>query len=234
MKTKKYQTLIAIVIPALNEEKSIAKVINDLPKDLYRLDMIVCDNGSTDSTPQEAKKAGARVVYEQKRGYGAACLKALKNVAPQTDIVVFLDADYSDDPSKLSRIVSPIIKNKADMVIGSRTLGKAEKGALLLRADIGNRLAILLIQLFWKFRYTDIGPFRAIRKSKLDMLKMQDQNFGWTVEMQIKAVKKGLRISEVPVDYRKRIGKSKISGTIKGSIAAGFIILKTIFKEVLI
>ena len=235
---KKNQICIAVIIPALNEQESIAKVIAGLllaapsvNEGHCELDIIVCDNGSTDLTPQKALEAGARLVYEKKKGYDAACTKALKNVTPQTDIVVFIDADSSDDPSELSQIVSPIIENKVDMVVGSRTSGKAEKGALFWYARIGNQLATFLIYLFWKFPYTDLGPFRAIRKSKLDLLNMQDQNFSWTIQMQIRALKKGLRVSEIPVSYRKRIGKSKISGTIKGTISASFVILKTIFKE---
>ena len=227
--SKKFK--IAVIIPALNEEESIAKVIHDLPQKLYDLDMIVCDNGSTDATAEIARKAGARVVYQPTRGYGNACLKALENLHPETDIVAFIAGDYADDPKQLDRIVSPIIENKADMVLGSRTLEKAEKGALLPLQKFGNRLATFLVRLFWKFHYTDLGPFRAILKSKLDILQMEDKKFAWTIEMQIRALKKKLRILEVPVTTMKGIGKSKISGTVKGSVLAGYSILKAIFKE---
>ena len=222
---------ICIIIPALNEEESIPKVIQSLPKEEFRLNVIVCDNGSTDHTAQVSKRLGARVVYEKEKGYGRACLKALENVPDTTDIITFIDADYSDHPEELTKILEPILRNKADMVIGSRTIRRDSRKALLPQALLGNYIAVFLIRLFWGYRFTDLGPFRAILKEKLDILNMQDKNFGWTVEMQIKAAKKKLRVEEVPVSYRKRIGKSKISGTLKGSFMAGVIILKTIFKE---
>ena len=224
---------VSVIIPVLNEESSIAKVIADLPSNDYKLNIIVCDNGSTDKTPELAKEAGARVVFEPKRGYGAACLRALQEVSEVTDIIVFIDGDYSDHPQEMSKVLAPILLGEADFVIGSRMLGSREKGALLPQARFGNWLATFLIRIFWGGEQTDLGPFRAIRKKKLDELKMEDQNFGWTVEMQIRALKKNLRIVEVPVSYRKRIGKSKISGTIKGSFLAGSIILRTIFRELL-
>ncbi len=224
---------VSVIIPALNEESSITQVISDLPLGDYALSVIVCDNGSTDKTSKLAREAGARVVFEPKRGYGAACLRALKEVSKTTDIVVFIDGDYSDHPQEMTKILEPIFRDKADFVIGSRILGCSEKGALLPQARFGNWLATFLIRFFWSGKQTDLGPFRAIQKKKLDELKMENQNFGWTVEMQIRALKKKLRIVEVPVSYRKRIGQSKISGTIKGSFLAGSIILKIIFREVL-
>ncbi len=222
---------ICIIIPALNEEEAIPKVIQSLPKKEFRLNIIICDNGSTDNTAQVSKMLGAKVVYEKEKGYGRACLKALKNVPDTTDIIAFIDADHSDYPEELTKILEPILQNKADMVVGSRTIRKESRKALLPQALFGNYIAVFLIRLFWGYRFTDLGPFRAILKEKLDILNMQDKNFGWTVEMQIKAAKKKLRVEEVPVSYRKRIGKSKISGTLKGSFMAGVIILKTIFKE---
>lgn len=222
---------IAVVIPALNEEKSIGKVLDSIPKNLlshYEWQIVVCDNGSTDATAQIAKEHGATVVYEKERGYGAACLKALSVVHPKTDIVVFLDADFSDHPQEMVKLIQEI-EGGMDLVIGSRVLGQREKGALTLPQILGNFLATRLIWLFWKFHYTDLGPMRAIRYESLKKLNMQERNFGWTVEMQIKACEQNLRIKEVAVSYRKRIGKSKISGTVKGTILAGYTILKVIF-----
>ncbi len=226
---------IAIIIPALNEEKSIHKVLNDLSavsiKKEYSTLVIVCDNGSTDKTAEIAEKHGAKVVHEARKGYGQACLTALKYVPSHTKIIVFMDADYSDSPKEINLLLEPILNNHYDMVIGSRLLGKAEKGSLLPQAIFGNWLSTKLIYLFWGFTYTDLGPFRAIQYSKFNLLSMEDKNFGWTIQMQIRAVKKKMRIKEVPVSYKKRIGKSKISGTIKGSFLAGMIILITIFRE---
>ena len=230
--------LVSVIIPALDEERSIGKVIQKLPEKAYALhyglQVIVCDNGSSDQTARVAQDAGAKVVFEPKKGYGAACLRALKEVSHKTDVVVFIDADHSDHPEEMPKLLEPILTGQADFVVGSRMLGNSEKGALLPQVRFGNWLAVFLMKIFWGGkRQTDLGPFRAIRKDKLDELNMRDQNFGWTVEMQIRAMKKNLRMMEVPVSYRKRIGKSKISGTLKGSFLAGSIILKTIFQEFL-
>jgi glycosyltransferase involved in cell wall biosynthesis len=211
---------ISIIIPAINEEESIGLVLNDIPKDMVK-EIIVVDNGSHDNTANVAKNLGAKIMSEPLRGYGSACLRGISVLKKDTDIVVFLDADYSDYPQDMHTILKPILTGNAEMVIGSRMLGVREKGALLPQALFGNKLAAFLIRLFWRFRYTDLGPFRAIRYKALLALNMADKNFGWTVEMQIKALKKGFRIMEVPVRYRRRIGKSKITGTLSGTVRAG-------------
>ncbi|KAA3662928.1 MAG: glycosyltransferase [Calditrichaeota bacterium] len=221
---------INIIIPAFNEEASISKVLNDLPQQCIS-GVIVVDNGSTDSTAKKAAENGAIVVTEPRRGYGRACLTGIemaKSMDP--DIIVFLDGDYSDYPEQIEDVLQPIFEKKADLVIGSRTQGDAKKGALLPQARFGNWLASLLIKIFWGYTYTDLGPFRAITWEALISLKMQDTNFGWTVEMQIKALMRGLQVIEVPVSYRKRIGVSKVTGTLKGTFGAGYKILWTIFK----
>jgi glycosyltransferase involved in cell wall biosynthesis len=220
---------ISVIIPALNEEESIGQVLNDIPGEIVE-EVIVVDNGSSDDTVTVSKNLGANVILEPLKGYGAACLKGISILKQDTDIVVFLDADYSDYPQDLHTVVKPIINDNADMVIGSRMSGEREKGALLPQAIFGNKLATFLIRLFWGFKYTDLGPFRAIKYRDLLALNMTDKNFGWTVEMQIKALKKRLRIVEVPVRYRKRIGKSKITGTFSGTVRAGVKIIYTIFK----
>ena len=220
---------ISIIIPALNEEESIGRVLNDIPGEIVE-EVIVVDNGSSDNTVTVSKGLGVNVILEPLKGYGAACLRGISILKQDTDIVVFLDADYSDYPQDLHTVVKPIIDDDAEMVIGSRMLGVREKGALLPQAIFGNKLATFLIRLFWGFKYTDLGPFRAIKYRDLIALNMIDKNFGWTVEMQIKALKKGLRIAEVPVRYRKRIGKSKITGTFSGTVRAGVKIIYTIFK----
>ena len=220
---------ISIIIPALNEEESIGQVLNDIPGEIVE-EVIVVDNGSSDNTVTVSKGLGANVKLEPLKGYGAACLRGISTLKQDTDIVVFLDADYSDYPQDLHTVVKPIINDNADMVIGSRMSGERERGALLPQAIFGNKLATFLIRLFWGFKYTDLGPFRAIKYRDLLALNMIDKNFGWTVEMQIKALKKGLRIVEVPVRYRKRIGKSKITGTFSGTVRAGVKIIYTIFK----
>jgi len=217
---------IAVIIPAMNEESSIGKVLGDIPG--FVDDILVTDNGSTDNTSGAAKSSGARVFWEPRRGYGLACLKAMENLV-HSDIVVFLDGDYSDHPEEMINLVDPIALNKTDFVIGSRVLGEAEKGALAIQARFGNWLACKLMKLFWNYTYSDLGPFRAIRYSSLVDLNMKDQNYGWTVEMQIKALKRNLRITEVPVSYRKRIGVSKVTGTLRGVFGAGYKILATIF-----
>ena len=220
---------ISVIIPALNEEESIGQVLNDIPGEIVE-EVIVVDNGSSDNTVTVSKGLGANVIQEPLKGYGAACLRGISILKQDTDIVVFLDADYSDYPQDLHTVVKPIINDNADMVIGSRMSGEREKGALLPQAIFGNKLATFLIRVFWGFKYTDLGPFRAIKYRDLLALNMTDKNFGWTVEMQIKALKKRLRIVEVPVRYRKRIGKSKITGTFSGTVRAGVKIIYTIFK----
>jgi glycosyltransferase involved in cell wall biosynthesis len=224
---------VVAIIPALNEEESIGLVLDAIPPG--RVDaVIVADNGSADRTADVAREGGATVVFESERGYGAACLRALeaaRELAPE--VVVFLDADFADDPRELPSLVDPILLGQCDLVIGSRTLGRADRradrGALTPHARFGNWLATTLIRRRWGVRYTDLGPFRAVRWTSLERMQMRDRNFGWTVEMQIKAARLGLRVLEVPVSYRARIGESKISGTIVGSFKAGAKILWTIF-----
>ncbi len=223
--------IIDVVMPALNEEDAIGKVLADIPWDVVRR-VVVADNGSTDATAQVARDAGAVVVPAPVRGYGSACLAALAHVRQDPpDIVVFLDADYSDYPNEIPMVVSPIINDGMDMVIGSRTLGEHERGALLPQAIFGNALACFLIRVIYGYRFSDLGPFRAIRWPELESLKMRDPDFGWTVEMQVKAAKARLKSTEVPVSYRKRVGVSKVTGTIKGSVLAGHKILYTIFQQ---
>ncbi len=227
-----------VIIPAYNEEKSIGKVINDLPKDLIS-GVIVVNNNSTDNTTEEAEKAGAVVLHEKVQGYGASCLNGINYLSDlnamqkekSCDVVVFLDGDYSDYPEEAKLLIEPIIKNNYDFVLGSRVLGKREKGSLPVQSRIGSNIAGTLIKLFWGIKYTDLGPFRAIKFDKLMQLNMNDIWYGWTVEMQIKAAKEKYRILEVPVSYRKRIGKSKVTGTLKGTFMASVIILKTIFVQ---
>jgi uncharacterized protein len=221
---------VAVVIPAYNEAPSIAKVIEAIPDWVDQI--VVGDNGSTDDTAAIAEAAGATVVHEPETGYGAACLRAIAALdAP--DIVVFIDADFSDDPTEMNRLVDPILDGQAEIVIGSRTLGNAEPGSLSPQQRYGNRLACALIRLFWQTRYTDLGPFRAIRYATLCEIEMQDRNWGWTVEMQVRAAQQRLPVIEVPVTYRKRIGRSKISGTVGGVLKAGSKILYCIFRELL-
>ena len=219
---------ISVIIPVFNEQDAIEKVIGDIPGDLSA-EIIVVDNGSTDQTAKLAAAMGARIVRENRRGYGSACLAGLTAVR-EPDIVVFLDGDYSDHPNEMSDLIAPILKNRVDFVIGSRVLGNSEPGALMIQARFGNRLATSLIKILFGVSYTDLGPFRAIRYRALMDLNMRDKTFGWTVEMQVKAAIKALRIQEVPVSYRKRIGVSKITGTLKGTLKAGWKILFTIFK----
>jgi glycosyltransferase involved in cell wall biosynthesis len=224
---------VAVVIPALNEAGSIGRVLADLPRPPVER-VVVVDNGSADDTAGEARRGGAEVLSEPRRGYGRACLAGIAWLsAPERrpDILVFIDGDYSDHPAELAGVIAPIVDGRADLVVGSRVLGRAEPGALLPQARFGNWLATTLIRLLWGVRYTDLGPFRAIRFDALERLGMADTNFGWTVEMQVKAARHHLRSEEVPVSYRKRIGKSKVTGTLKGTLAAGTKILYTIFKE---
>ncbi len=222
-----------MIIPALNEERSIGKVIGDIPRDLVT-EIVVVNNGSTDSTASVASGSGATVIDEGRRGYGQACLAGMnyiKNSSYLPDIIVFLDADYSDYPQEMKDIIFPIAEGGYDLVIGSRTIGERQKGALLPQALVGNYVATGLIKLLYRVDFTDLGPFRAIRYDKLLSLGMRDKTFGWTVEMQVKAAKKGFRCTEVPVSYRKRIGTSKITGTITGSVMAGVKIIWMIFRQ---
>jgi glycosyltransferase involved in cell wall biosynthesis len=224
---------VYVIIPAYNEEQSIAKVINAIPKELVKT-VVVANNNSKDNTKIQAEMAGAVVVDEPRPGYGYACLKGMDFLSPHVnpkDIIVFLDGDFSDYPEEIPNIINPIIQNKADLVIGSRALGVKEKNAMTIPQEFGNWLATKLIRLFYGVKFTDLGPFRAITWLHLQQLNMQDKTYGWTVEMQIKAAKQGLRCIEVPVKYRKRIGVSKVSGTVKGVILAGYKIIWMIFKN---
>ena len=223
---------ISIIIPAYNEENSIGLVLSALPRQIIQ-EIIVVDNGSTDETARVAIENGARVVKEPKKGYGAACLKGIEWL-DVPDIVVFLDGDFSDFPEEIVSLIDPIEKEDKDFVIGSRMILPNSRAALLPQPRYGNQLAVFLIKLFFKHTYTDLGPFRALRYDSLMSIGMQDTNFGWTVEMQIKAIKKGLRIIEVPVNYRERVGVSKITGTVSGTFKAGIKIIYTIFKYLLI
>lgn len=223
--------IIKVIIPAYNEQDSIGLVIADLPDEVD--EVIVISNNSTDLTVQNAQKAGATVLEENRRGYGFACLKGLEYVAAQSykpDIIVFVDGDYSDYPECLSRIVAPIIDRDIDFVIGAREKHLRESGSMTGPQIFGNWLATSLMKLFFNSRFTDLGPFRAMKYDKLVALKMQDQTYGWTVEMQLKVLKKGYSYTEIPVPYRNRIGVSKVSGTLKGAIFAGVKILTWIFK----
>ena len=224
---------VSVIIPVLNEENAIAKVINDIPKtghngEITVQEIIVVDNGCTDNTAAIAKRSGARVVTEPRRGYGYACLAGIDAlITSPPDIVVFLDGDYSDYPTDMPRLLQPIRNGEAALVIGARTQDDA-RDALLPQARFGNWLACFLIRRFFGVRYTDLGPFRAIRYLDLLALNMQDKTFGWTVEMQLKAAKLGIAVCEVPVRYRKRIGTSKITGTFTGTLKAGYKILTTL------
>jgi glycosyltransferase involved in cell wall biosynthesis len=224
--------IIDVVIPAFNEADAIGLVLDEIPKDLVR-NVVVADNNSTDETAAVAEKQGATVVFEPKAGYGNACLKAMDFIAQQEvrpDIIVFLDGDHSDYPEQLQEVVQPILDGKADLVIGSRALGKSESGSLTPQQMFGNWLATRLLKLFYGVKFTDLGPFRAIRYESLLALEMNDPTYGWTVEMQIKAAKQKLKCVEVPVNYRVRIGQSKVSGTVKGTIGAGYKIILTLIK----
>jgi len=222
---------IDVVIPAYNEEASLPKVLADLPRPPVRR-VVVADNASADDTARVAREGGAVVVPAPVRGYGSACLAGLAHLRENDppEVVVFLDGDYSDHPEELPGVVAPIVDGRADLVIGSRTLGRREPGALLPQARMGNLVACTLIRLLYGHRYTDLGPFRAARWQALERLGMRDPNFGWTAEMQVKALRHRLRIAEVPVSYRKRVGRSKITGTVKGTVLAGYKILWTVFR----
>lgn len=229
-----FMTRINVIIPAYNEERSIARVLLAIPAGLVE-EVIVVNNNSNDNTAGAAAQAGATVLEEPTPGYGNACLKgiayaAAKPAATRPDIIVFLDGDFSDYPEEMPKLVQPIVAGQADMVIGSRALGKREAGAMLPQQIFGNWLATTLLRWFYKARFTDLGPFRAIRLDTLLALGMRDRTYGWTVEMQAKAARKKIRYTEVPVTYRKRIGTSKVSGTVKGTVLAGYKIILTIFK----
>ena len=225
------RTDIRVIIPAFNEENSIARVIQDLPEVVT--EVVVVNNNSTDQTAQVAKKAGATVLTETRMGYGYACLKGLKYIQEQSktpDIIVFIDGDYSDYPQELSKIVAPIIEGDVDFVVGARVKSLREKGSMTPQQVFGNQLATFLMRMMFGAKFTDLGPFRAIRYDKLLQLNMEDKTYGWTVEMQLKALKQKVAYVEVPVRYKKRIGVSKVSGTVKGTIFAGIKILGWIFK----
>lgn len=223
---------IDVVIPALNEEASLPLVLAALPRPPVRR-VVVADNGSRDGTAQVAREGGAEVVPAPRPGYGSACLAGLAHLRRDgpPDVVVFVDADFSDHPDELPRLLAPIAAGEADLVIGSRVLGEREPGALLPQARAGNLVACWLIRLLYRHRYTDLGPFRAIRWAALASLGMSDPDFGWTAEMQVKALRRGLRVAEVPVSYRRRVGVSKITGTLSGTLRAGYKILWTVLRH---
>jgi glycosyltransferase involved in cell wall biosynthesis len=227
--------LIDVIIPAYNEESSIGRVVAAIPAGLVQ-EVIVVNNNSTDQTAAVARAAGATVLDEPQPGYGNACLKGIAHAAskPATtrpEIVVFLDGDYSDYPEEMPLLVQPILDGRADMVIGSRALGQRESGSMMPQQIFGNWLATTLLRWLYGVRYTDLGPFRAIRFDTLQQLGMRDRNYGWTVEMQARAARKKIHYTEVPVSYRKRIGVSKVSGTLKGTVLAGYKIILTIFRH---
>lgn len=226
------QPNVRVIIPAFNEQNAVGLVIDEIPKEVVS-EVIVVDNGSTDDTFEQARSRGATTLKEPNRGYGNACLKGMEHIAKsrtKPDIVVFLDGDHSDYPEQIRELIAPIQNDEADLVIGSRSLGTKEKGSMTPQQIFGNWLATTLIKLFYRVKYTDLGPFRAVRYDSLLKINMQDRTYGWTVEMQLKAAKLNLRTLDVPVDYRQRIGVSKVSGTIKGTIGAGYKIIYTIFK----
>ena len=223
---------IRVIIPAFNEQNAVGLVIDEIPKDLVS-EIIVVDNGSTDDTFEQARSRGATTLKQPIRGYGNACLKGMEHITnspTDPDIVVFLDGDHSDYPEQMRQLVAPIVANEFDMVIGSRSMGVKEKGSMTPQQIFGNWLATFLIKMFYGVKYTDLGPFRAIRYESLQTIGMQDRTYGWTVEMQLKAAKLNLRSKDIPVDYRQRIGVSKVSGTLKGTVGAGYKIIYTIFK----
>ena len=211
---------ISVVIPALNEEEAIGGVVQAVPRELVH-EIIVSDNGSTDDTAERARASSARVVYAHQRGYGAACATGAK-AAQDSDIIVFLDGDHSDDPRRLSQLVDPIIQGRADLVVGSRLKGDLEKGAMPWHGRLGNRLIVLLLRALYGVNITDLGSFRAIKTQTLFDIHMEQMTYGWPVEMIVKAAKKGCRIISVPVPYRRRLGKSKVSGTVRGSLMAAY------------
>jgi len=222
---------VAVVIPARNEAASLPRVLEAIPPGLAD-EIVVVDNASTDGTAATARAHGVTLVRETRRGYGAACLRGLEHLRDRRpEVIVFLDADFSDHPDEMPLLLRPIADGRADLVIGSRVLGRREKGALAPHARAGNWLATRLMRVFWGARFTDLGPFRAVRYEALQRLGMADRNFGWTAEMQVKALRAGLRVCEVPVSYRRRIGVSKITGTVSGTLRAGAKILWTIGRH---
>ncbi|MHB0754754.1 glycosyltransferase family 2 protein [Polaribacter sp. M15] len=225
------QPIIKVIIPAYNEQDSIGNVIQDIPNIVD--EVIVISNNSTDDTELNAKNAGATVLSEERKGYGNACLKGMKYISKQEkkpDIIVFLDGDYSDYPEQLTEIIKPIIKDDIDFVVGARVKKLREDGAMTPQQVFGNWLATFLMKLFFGAKFSDLGPFRAIKYDKLLALEMEDKTYGWTVEMQLKVLKQKMSYQEIPVKYRNRIGVSKVSGTVKGTIFAGVKILGWIFK----
>ena len=222
---------VDVAIPAFNEEPSLPLVLSAIPRPPVRR-VVVTDNASSDRTAEVARQGGAVVVSEPRPGYGSACLRALEYLRSNDppEIVVFLDADFSDHPNELTRLLEPILRGRADLVIGSRRLGDAEPGSLLPQARMGNLAACLLIRILYGHRYTDLGPFRAVRWHSLEKLGMVDPDFGWTAEMQVKALRRGLVVEEVPVSYRRRVGVSKITGTLRGTLLAGYKILWTVLR----
>ena len=229
MSSRSLPPRVALLMPALDEQQALAQLLDELPRQRYAR-LLVVDNGSTDGTAAAARAGGAEVVPEPRRGYGQACLTGLKALGSDADIIVFMDADGSDVPAEAERLLEPILRGHADLVIGSRALGRAAPGAMTWPQRWGNHFSVTLIRLLFGHRYTDLGPFRAIRRESLERLGMRDTNFGWTAEMQVKAVKRGLRVQEVPVSYRRRVGRSKISGTASGVVRAGTKIIWTIVK----
>jgi glycosyltransferase involved in cell wall biosynthesis len=211
---------ISVVIPTLNEAQAIGEVVGAVPQDWVQ-DIFVVDNGSTDDTAEQATLAGARVIHEPRRGYGAACMAGAK-AARDSDIIVFLDGDRSDDPRQLDAIAMPVLQDQADLVIGSRIGGKLEKGAMPLHGQLGNRMIVFLLRLLYGVTITDIGSFRAIKTDDLFDLQMEQMTYGWPSEMVVKAARKGLRIQSVPINYRRRIGVSKVTGSLKGTIMATY------------
>lgn len=224
---------IRVVIPVLNERKSLPKVLRDIPLEPERI--VVVDNGSTDGSGQVAREFGATVVEQPRRGYGSACLAGLDHIRREggCDVVAFVDADYSDYPDQMPRVVEPIFNEGVDLVVGSRMLGQRQRGALAPQAYWGNKLAVFLLRWLYGVEFTDLGPFRAMRWSSMELIGMKDRDYGWTVEMQLKAARAGLRCKEVPVDYRRRIGRSKITGTVSGTVLASYKILFTIGRYAL-
>ena len=221
---------IAVIIPVLNEESTLPLVLNDISKELVD-EIVVVDNGSQDRTVEVAREAGATVLHETKKGYGYPCLKGIEHLKTnRADVVVFVDGNYSDYPDEIERLVVPVVRNDYDLVLGSRTLGKVEEGALRIPVRFGNWLATVLMRLFYNFRFTDVGPFRAIRFDRLLELDMND-NLGWTIEMQVKAVRRKFNILEVPVSYRAGTGKSKLTGDIRGIAIVGYRIIRAIVKN---
>lgn len=222
---------IDVLIPAFNEEASLPLVLAAIPRPPVRR-VVVADNNSRDGTAGVAREGGATVVPAPIQGYGSACLAGLDHLRRHDppDVVVFLDADFSDHPEELPRLVAPILAGDADLVIGSRVLGRRERGAMLPQARAGNLVACTLIRLLYRHRYTDLGPFRAVGWRALERLEMRDPDFGWTAEMQVKALRRGLSVAEVPVSYRRRVGVSKITGTVQGTVLAGYKILWTVFR----